>query len=82
MEKFQLTSGYIELNKLLKFLHWSDSGGHAKHLIQSSSIYRNGIPETRVRAKLVDGDTIRFGQMEVRIEQAPAEPLLQDFAEK
>jgi len=64
---FELTSDYIELNKLLKVLGWVQTGGQAKMIIQDGLVLRNGSPETRVRAKLQRGDEIAWESESVRI---------------
>ena len=61
METFELRGDYIELNKLLKILGWAASGGQAKLIVQNGEILRNGEVETRVRAKLIAGDQIAWG---------------------
>ena len=51
---------YIELDKLLKLLRLSESGGQAHALIASGAVLRNGQVETRKRAKLRPGDRIEL----------------------
>ena len=58
MREFQLTSEYIELNKLLKIMRIAQSGGHAKIIVEDGEVVRNGEPEFRKRAKLIKGDVI------------------------
>ena len=64
---FILGSDYIELNKLLKLLHIAQSGAHAKLLIDDGEVMVNNKIESRKRAKLRTGDTVRVGSKEVRI---------------
>lgn len=51
---------YVELDKLLKFLRLSESGGQAHALIASGAVLRNGQVEIRKRAKLRPGDRIEL----------------------
>ena len=53
MEQFAVNGEYIELMGLLKALGIAETGGHAKHIVDSGIVYRNGQIETRRRAKLV-----------------------------
>lgn len=72
METFEIKGEFIELNKLLKAMAWVQTGGHAKMLVQSGVIFRNGEPETRVRAKLIDGDLIEWEKMSVKLSNSSA----------
>ncbi len=69
MEKieFQLTSEYIELIKLLKFLRIAESGGHAKLLVDGGEVLLNGNLESRKRAKIRVGDKIEVFNFEINI---------------
>ena len=60
-ESFEL-EGYefIELNKLLKFLGWVETGGEAKIRIAEGEVMVNGATELRIRCKLKTGDQIQF----------------------
>jgi len=49
---------YIELIKLLKLLHFAQSGGHAKIMVGEGEVKLNGNVELRKRAKLRPGDVI------------------------
>jgi ribosome-associated protein len=61
MEEFDLNGHeYIELNKLLKFLHLAASGGEANVIIDSGEVMVNDAVETQKRKKLRTGDTIKF----------------------
>jgi len=64
---YQLEDEYIELYKLIKLLDLVDSGGQAKQLIENGLVYRNGTVETRKRAKIRQGETVRIGDAEIRI---------------
>ena len=55
---FKIEGEYIELMALLKALGIAQTGGHAKHIVDSGIVYRNDSIETRRRAKLIKGDKI------------------------
>ena len=48
----------IELDQFLKLAEVTQSGGQAKHLIQSGAVLVNGIVETRRGKKLRPGDSV------------------------
>jgi len=64
---YTLNSEFIELNKLLKFLDLVDTGGQAKMLIEDGLVLRNGVVETRKRAKIVKGDILQIGDVTITI---------------
>ncbi len=51
----------IELDQFLKLAEVTQSGGQAKHLIQSGAVLVNGVVETRRGKKLRPGDSISVG---------------------
>lgn len=60
--QFQLEGHpFIELNKLLKLLHFVGTGGEANIRIENGEARVNGTRETRKRKKLVAGDRVEFG---------------------
>lgn len=59
MIRFEITGEYIELIKLLKVLHLAESGAVAKMLVENREVSRNGTVETRKRAKIRKGETIK-----------------------
>lgn len=67
MKTFTLTTEYIELNKLLKLLKISETGGQAKIAISQGSVLVNGETELRLRRKLRKGDKVGFEGVEVEI---------------
>jgi ribosome-associated protein len=67
MEEFKIVGEYIELMGLLKALGIAETGGHAKHIVDAGEILRNGIIETRRRAKLVQGDLIEIGELQIKM---------------
>ena len=52
---------YIELNRLLKFLNLTESGGQANMFITNGEVIVNGEVEYRKRKKLRNGDVVEFG---------------------
>lgn len=58
MIEFKLTEEYIELIRLLKYLRWAESGGHAKIMVDEGLVKLNGTTEYRKRAKLRKGDVV------------------------
>ncbi len=64
---YTLTSEFIELHKLLKLLDLVDTGGQAKMLIQDGLVLRNGVIETRKRAKIIKDDTIQIGDVTITV---------------
>ncbi len=63
--EFKIEGEYIELMALLKALGIAETGGHAKHIVDSGIVYKNGQIETRRRAKLVSGDKIQIEKQEI-----------------
>jgi ribosome-associated protein len=64
---YTLTSEFIELHKLLKFLDLVDTGGQAKMLIEDGLVFRNGVIETRKRAKIIKGDILQIGDVTITV---------------
>lgn len=67
-EEFKLQGhDFIELNKLLKFLAWVETGGEAKIRIEDGEVEVNGETEFRKRCKLRPGDKVNYKGQEVII---------------
>jgi ribosome-associated protein len=64
---FELNDDYIELYKLLKLLDLVDSGAEAKILIANGYVKRNGVVETRKRAKIVSKDIIEVADVRIEV---------------
>ncbi len=61
MKEFELNGHeFIELNKLLKFLRFAQSGGEANQLIDNGEVIVNNEVDTRRRKKLRVGDIVVF----------------------
>lgn len=64
---YTLTDDSIELYKLIKLLDLVDTGGQAKLLIENGHVYRNGVVETRKRAKITKNETIQIGDVVITV---------------
>ena len=64
---FKIEGEYIELMALLKALGIAQTGGNAKHIVDSGIVYRNGSIETRRRAKLISGDLIQVENSKIKL---------------
>jgi len=64
---YTLTNEFIELHKLIKLLDLVDTGGQAKMLIEDGLVTRNGVVETRKRAKITKGDKIQIGDVTITV---------------
>lgn len=64
---YKLTGEYIELIKLLKVLHISESGGQSKLMVDDGLVSLNGVKESRKRAKLRSGDVIEIFDIRIQI---------------
>jgi ribosome-associated protein len=66
-EDFKIQGDYIELIQLLKVLGIAQTGGHAKMIVEEGEVIRNGEVELRKRAKLVPGEKIQIGDIEIEL---------------
>ena len=69
MKSFMLNAEFIELIKLLKFMHIAQTGGHAKMLVDDGQVLVNGEPELRKRRKLIAGDIVECEGIQVEIKK-------------
>jgi ribosome-associated protein len=67
VEEFKIEGEYIELMALLKALGIAETGGHAKHIVDSGIVIRNDQIEMRRRAKLVLGDIIELEELKIKL---------------
>ena len=67
MKEYELTSDYIELNKLLKICGLAATGGQAGLLVTEGAVTVNGRKEFRKRAKLRKGDIVTMEGVIVKI---------------
>ncbi len=70
MIQFEIDSEYIELIKLLKATHISESGAQAKIFVEDELVLRNGKTETRKRAKIYPGDKIEIFNETILVSQS------------
>jgi ribosome-associated protein len=66
-QSFELNGEFIELNKLLKVLQWTETGGAANVAITEGLVTVNGTVATEKRKKLRSGDQIVFQRQRVKI---------------
>jgi len=66
-KEFILTGEYIELFRLLKYMRLSETGGHAKIMVEEGIVKVNGEVEFRKRAKLRHGDVVEVEGQQLRI---------------
>lgn len=52
---------------LLKYLRLSETGGHAKMMVDEGMVKRNGETETRRRAKIRAGETLEVEGQIIRV---------------
>mgnify|MGYP001194935793 FL=1 len=64
---FKINGAHIELLALLKALGIAQTGGHAKMIVDSKEVTRNGIIELRRRAKCIKGDLISVGGQKIQL---------------
>ncbi|MDD2781097.1 RNA-binding S4 domain-containing protein [Sulfuricurvum sp.] len=64
---YTLSEPFIELHKLIKLLDLVDTGGQAKMLIENDQVFRNGVVETRKRAKIIKGEKITIGDVVIEV---------------
>ncbi len=64
---YTLNEPFIELHKLIKLLDLVDTGGQAKMLIENDQVFRNGVVETRKRAKIIKGEKITIGDVVIEV---------------
>ena len=70
MEKIQITTEFIKLDALLKFAALVGTGGEAKMVIADGMVSVNGEVCTMRGKKIHPGDTVRFADSEILVEQA------------
>ena len=70
MHKVEITTEPVELYKILKFEGLVASGGEAKSVIDQGMVQVNGETEYRRRKKIVSGDIVVFGDVELNIQLA------------
>lgn len=67
-ETFSLKGNqFIEMNKLIKFLNWVETGGMVRFVVESEMVKVNNKTELRLRRKLLPGDVIQLENFKVTI---------------
>ena len=64
---FKIEGDHIELLALLKAIGIAQTGGHAKMIVDSEEVLRNGEIELRRRAKCVKGDLIEVDNQQINL---------------
>ena len=67
---FDLDRDFVELNLLLKLAGICDSGGAGKQLVASGAVRVDGTTELRKTAKIRAGQSVRIGEVEIRVRAA------------
>ncbi len=67
MIKFEVQGEVIQLNQLLKFLGWVESGSHANDCISEGLVQVNGQIEFRKRNKIYNGFIVEFNGEQAQI---------------
>ena len=65
--EFQLTGAFIALNDLLKVPGVCASGGAGKALVAAGQVRVDGTVESRKTCKIRAGQTVRVGNVEIRV---------------
>jgi len=74
MEVFEISSDYIELNKLLKASGLCDTGGMAKLAIENGLVAVDGKIEFRKRCKIKTGHRVEFEGRSIEVVAATMKP--------
>ena len=67
---FDLDRDFVELNQLLKLAGICDSGGAGKQLVASGAVRVDGTTDLRKTAKIRAGQSVRIGEVEIRVRAA------------
>ncbi|HEX7816387.1 RNA-binding S4 domain-containing protein [Dyella sp.] len=67
---FDLDRDYVELNQLLKLTGLCDSGGAGKAIVASGAVTVDGVRELRKTCKIHAGQTVRLGDVTIRVREA------------
>ena len=67
MKKIEITTQYIELQKLMKLTDWISTGGEAKIAVKRLNITVNGEKENRRGRKLYPGDRVTIENREYEV---------------
>ncbi|CAN5688405.1 RNA-binding S4 domain-containing protein [soil metagenome] len=67
MDDIPITGDHIKLGQLLKLAGVIESGAHAKLLLADLPVLVNDEAETRRGRRLVKGDRVQVGDMDLRV---------------
>lgn len=67
MQEVKISTEYIKLDQLLKWVNAVENGSHAKMVIKDELVKVNGEIETRRGKKLYSGDIVSFEGEEFKI---------------
>jgi ribosome-associated protein len=70
MSEFIIKGEFIELIRLLKATGLSNTGGHAKIMVDEGDVQVNGQVESRKRRKLIHGDLVKVGLHLIKIKSS------------
>lgn len=60
--KIEITTDFIKLDQLLKYIGVAETGGHAKEIIAEGVVYVNGEQCLMRGKKIKDGDKVELDQ--------------------
>jgi len=66
-DKVKITTPYIQLQQILKFTGVTETGGHAKEIIEAGSVLVNGAVCRMRGKKLYPGDIVQLGELELEV---------------
>ena len=69
---FELDKEFIELNKLIKFMGITETGGSAKMLVAAGEVLVDGAVELRKACKIRAGQTVETGDVQIKVVAATA----------
>lgn len=63
-EMVDISTDFIQLDQLLKWIGVTDTGGQARFLIDEGNVKVNGVVSNIRRKKIFPGDRVRIGNQE------------------
>ena len=69
MDRVEITSEFIELDKLLKWAGVAETGGQARMMIDQGLVIIDGGKVTERRKKIYPGMKIKCGEIELLVEK-------------
>ena len=68
-ETVAITTAFIQLDQLLKWIGVTETGGQARFLIDEGQVRINGVVSNQRRKKIFPGDKVRIGTQEYSVVQ-------------